>query len=134
MKGSFSSRALDQIKSAIANGRQAMVLQNRKGYASYLECEDCHHIPHCPNCDVSLTYFKQGDELKCRYCGEQYPNSPQCPNGHNAYKTVGGGTEKIEEELSLLLPELRIIRIDSEAISGKKETRENKAGFCPKPL
>ena len=129
MKGNFSVRAIEAIKNTTDSGMQVLILQNRKGYASYLECEDCHHIPYCPNCDVSLTYYKEENFLKCKYCGEEITNNRFCPNGHSNYKTVGGGTEKIEEELGLLLPELRIIRADAESLKGKKALERAKRDF-----
>lgn len=129
MKGSFSKRAIEKIRECIESGRQVLVLQNRKGYSSYIECQECHHIPHCPNCDISLTYFKAEDVLKCRYCGEIYPNSPTCPNGHNEYRTIGIGIEQIEEEIGLLLPEHQTLRVDSEAIRSKREFERVKREF-----
>ncbi len=129
MKGSFSKIALEEMQKVVEKGGQVLVLQNRKGYASYLECEECHHVPKCPNCDVSLTYFKSADQLKCRYCGEEYPNSPTCPNNHQAYKTMGGGTEKLEEELSILFDKVRILRVDSESIRGKRSLEKVKREF-----
>ncbi len=120
LKGSISKRITEEISKTCSNQLQVLVIHNRKGYSSYVECEECGHVPQCPNCDVSLTYHKSLDRLKCRYCGHDQSNFQNCPNGHSNYKTIGIGAEKIEEELKIIFPKLDVLRLDADRISSKK--------------
>ncbi len=109
----FTSVLMADIKIALENKEQVILFQNRRGYAPILMCKICAHTPKCINCDVSLTYHKSSGKLHCHYCGykEDSPNiCPACGSTHLEYK--GFGTEKIEDELSLLLPEAKIARMD----------------------
>ncbi|MES2808182.1 MAG: primosomal protein N' [Bacteroidota bacterium] len=109
----FTSVLMDDIGIALANKEQVILFQNRRGYAPVLLCKICAYTPKCINCDVSLTYHKHSGKLHCHYCGykEDTPNiCPACGSTHLEYK--GFGTEKIEDDLSLLIPESRIARMD----------------------
>jgi primosomal protein N' (replication factor Y) len=109
----FTSVLMEGIKQALENKEQVILFQNRRGYAPILMCKICAYTPKCINCDVSLTYHKSSGKLHCHYCGykEDTPNiCPACGSTHLEYK--GFGTEKIEDELSILLPEARIARMD----------------------
>ncbi|MFD2147317.1 replication restart helicase PriA [Mucilaginibacter antarcticus] len=109
----FTSVLMNDIGVALANKEQVILFQNRRGYAPVLLCKICAYTPKCINCDVSLTYHKHSGKLHCHYCGykEDTPNiCPACGSTHLEYR--GFGTEKIEDELSLLLPETRIARMD----------------------
>jgi primosomal protein N' (replication factor Y) len=109
----FTSVLMHDIQQALANKEQVILFQNRRGYAPVLLCKICAYTPKCINCDVSLTYHKHTWKLHCHYCGykEDTPSvCPACGSTHLEYK--GFGTEKIEDELSLLLPEARITRMD----------------------
>jgi primosomal protein N' (replication factor Y) len=109
----FTSVLMTGIAEALANKEQVILFQNRRGYAPILMCKICAYTPKCINCDVSLTYHKSSGKLHCHYCGykEDSPSiCPACGSTHLEYK--GFGTEKIEDELSLLLPEARIARMD----------------------
>ncbi|MDN3580698.1 replication restart helicase PriA [Mucilaginibacter flavus] len=109
----FTSVLMTGIGEALANKEQAILFQNRRGYAPILMCKICAYTPKCINCDVSLTYHKSSGKLHCHYCGyrEDSPSiCPACGSTHLEYK--GFGTEKIEDELTLLLPEARIARMD----------------------
>ncbi|PWK77329.1 replication restart DNA helicase PriA [Mucilaginibacter oryzae] len=109
----FTGVLMDGIKQALENKEQVILFQNRRGYAPILMCKICAYTPKCINCDVSLTYHKSSGKLHCHYCGyrEDTPNiCPACGSTHLEYK--GFGTEKIEDELSVLLPEARIARMD----------------------
>ncbi|MBS1525270.1 MAG: primosomal protein N' [Bacteroidetes bacterium] len=113
MQSHFTSVLMDDIKDALANKEQVILFQNRRGYAPVLICKVCAYTPKCVNCDVSLTYHKSSGMLHCHYCGykEDAPAiCPACGSTHMEYK--GFGTEKIEDELSMLLPEARIARMD----------------------
>jgi primosomal protein N' (replication factor Y) len=109
----FTSVLMADIETALANKEQVILFQNRRGYAPVLLCKICAYTPKCINCDVSLTYHKHTGKLHCHYCGykEDTPNiCPACGSTHLEYR--GFGTEKIEDELSLLLPAARIARMD----------------------
>jgi primosomal protein N' (replication factor Y) len=109
----FTSVLMADMQKALENKEQVILFQNRRGYAPVLICKICAYTPKCINCDVSLTYHKHTGKLHCHYCGykEDTPSiCPACGSTHLEYK--GFGTEKVEDELSLLLPEARITRMD----------------------
>jgi primosomal protein N' (replication factor Y) len=113
MQSHFTSVLMEDIQVALANKEQVILFQNRRGYAPILMCRVCAYTPKCINCDVSLTYHKSSGKLHCHYCGykEDTPSiCPACGSTHLEYK--GFGTEKVEDELSVLLPEARIARMD----------------------
>jgi primosomal protein N' (replication factor Y) len=113
MQSHFTSVLMGEIKQALLNKEQVILFQNRRGYAPVLMCKICAYTPKCINCDVSLTYHKSSGKLHCHYCGykEESPQiCPACGSTHLEYK--GFGTEKVEDELALLLPDARIARMD----------------------
>lgn len=112
-KGEFSGLLLKQIEEALSKKEQVIIFQNRRGYSPMVSCEDCKWVPKCVNCAVSLTYHQYKHALICHYCGykESLPN--QCPTcSSNRIKTMGYGTEKLEEELNLHFPDTKIQRMD----------------------
>ena len=116
----FTSVLIADIQQALANKEQVILFQNRRGYAPVLMCKVCAYTPKCINCDVSLTYHKSSGKLHCHYCGyrEDSPSiCPACGSTHLEYK--GFGTEKIEDELSLILPDARIARMDLDTTRSK---------------
>jgi len=116
----FTSVLIAGIQQALANKEQVILFQNRRGYAPVLMCKVCAYTPKCINCDVSLTYHKSSGKLHCHYCGyrEDSPSiCPACGSTHLEYK--GFGTEKIEDELSLILPDARIARMDLDTTRSK---------------
>ncbi|TAF63912.1 MAG: primosomal protein N' [Cytophagales bacterium] len=109
----FTSQLLTQIDSALQNKEQIILFQNRRGYAPYTTCRICSWVPKCENCAVSLTYHRFSNELRCHYCGYQMMPPTRCEACHsNQIETVGLGTEKIEEELKILLPDISVQRMD----------------------
>jgi len=113
VKEEFSSILLDTLKENLEKGQQSILFQNRRGYAPWLQCEDCDWISECANCDVSLTYHMREAEIRCHYCGHKEEVPRVCPHcGSPRVKTMGFGTEKIENQLQLLIPEARIQRMD----------------------
>lgn len=109
----FTSVLIADIRQALENKEQVILFQNRRGYAPVMMCKICAYTPKCINCDVSLTYHKSSGKLHCHYCGykEDSPTiCPACGSTHLEYK--GFGTEKIEDELQLILPDARITRMD----------------------
>lgn len=113
MHGPFSPLLLARIREAIDNGEQAILFQNRRGFAPMMECKQCGWVPRCVNCDVSLTLHRNMNQLTCHYCGYTYAVPAQCPAcGEKHMFTRGFGTEKIEETLRDIFPEARIARMD----------------------
>lgn len=120
MTGHFSDTLLKEITETLALGEQVILFQNRRGYSSYVECIPCGHVPHCPSCDVSLTYHKFKNQLRCHYCGYSIANPTHCHNCQSVDLTTKGfGTEQIELELKDLFPEKKIGRMDQDTTRGK---------------
>ncbi|MEO1049494.1 MAG: primosomal protein N' [Bacteroidota bacterium] len=121
IKGEFSSMLLSALENVMNKGEQAIIFQNRRGYSPYVTCEDCGWVPKCPHCAVSLTYHQYKKELNCHYCGYKEPIINTCEAcGSHRIKSVGYGTEKLEENLELLLPNARIQRMDLDTTRRKK--------------
>ena len=113
---------LKAIQETIANNKQVILFQNRRGYAPYMICQTCGWIPHCHHCDVTLTYHKGKNMLSCHYCGANYPIVTTCQAcGKQDFKQKNFGTEQIEEKLNKALPHIRIARMDLDNIKGKNE-------------
>jgi primosomal protein N' (replication factor Y) len=113
MNGPFSPILLNKVREALERGEQAILFQNRRGYAPMIECKQCGWVPHCQHCDVSLTFHRNLNQLTCHYCGYTYQVPTECPNcGCIHLQTVGYGTEKIEAEVHDIFPEARIARMD----------------------
>ncbi|WP_068595226.1 replication restart helicase PriA [Vaginella massiliensis] len=110
----------DAIQEELSRKKQVIIFQNRRGYAPVVECESCGHTPECPNCDVSLTYYKLQHLLKCNYCGHAQSKPLRCPAcGSNSLVTKGIGTEQIQNQLEELFPDAKIKRMDVDAMRGK---------------
>jgi len=121
MEGHFSDDLLVRIKKALDNKEQIILFQNRRGYAPYIECKACSHVPKCKNCDVSLTVHKVFNTLTCHYCGYSEPIPTVCPACKTpGLNTKGFGTEKIEDEIRLLFPDARVSRMDMDTTRTKK--------------
>ena len=113
MSGPFSPLLLARVREALERGEQAILFQNRRGYAPMIECKHCGWVPHCQNCDVSLTFHRQMNQLVCHYCGAVYQVPVECPAcGGTELQTRGYGTEKIEADVRDIFPEARISRMD----------------------
>ncbi|NCD68916.1 replication restart helicase PriA [Mucilaginibacter agri] len=120
MSSHFTSVLMDDMQQAIEKKEQIILFQNRRGYAPVMLCKTCAFTPKCINCDVSLTYHKSSGKMHCHYCGykEDSPTTcPACGSAHLEYK--GFGTEKVEDELSVLLPDARIMRMDLDTTRAK---------------
>ncbi|MDW4332238.1 primosomal protein N' [Staphylococcus saprophyticus] len=116
----FSNQLRDAIQQRLDNQEQIVLFLNRRGYASFMLCRDCGHVPQCPNCDISLTYHKSTDQLKCHYCGHQEVPPNQCPNCESEHiRQMGTGTQRVEELLQEAFQEARIIRMDVDTTSRK---------------
>lgn len=120
MKGHFSDRLLVLIQKALDEKEQIILFQNRRGFSPIVECKTCGVSPQCPNCDVSLTYHKYKNELRCHYCNYQRAMPNNCSAcGSNTLDTKGFGTEQIELELKELFPDYSIGRMDLDTTRGK---------------
>ncbi|MCF8303475.1 MAG: primosomal protein N' [Bacteroidales bacterium] len=113
MKSHFSNRMLELIGASLENKEQVILFQNRRGFSLRLECQTCHYMPQCQNCDVTLIYHKKHNRLRCHYCGFSTSIPEKCPEcGSADIKMKGFGTEKIEEELAMYFPDAIISRMD----------------------
>ena len=113
MNGPFSPLLLAKVREALERGEQAILFQNRRGYAPMVECKQCGWVPHCSHCDVSLTLHRNLNQLTCHYCGSVYQVPTECPAcGSKDLQTRGYGTEKIETDVRDIFPEARIARMD----------------------
>lgn len=120
MRSHFTAALLTQVDEAVKHGEQAILFRNRRGFSRMLECKDCGHVPQCKNCDISLIYHKAIHQLRCRYCGYMAQVPTECAAcGSKTIEMQGFGTEKIEEELSLLYPNWRISRLDIDTANRK---------------
>ena len=118
----LTPQLLEAIRSTVANNKQVILFQNKRGYAPYMICETCGWIPHCKQCDVSLTLHKGKNVLSCHYCGAAYPVVHTCEAcGKQSFKQKSFGTEQIEEKLALALPQINIARMDLDNVKGKNE-------------
>ena len=118
----FSEELLKEMSGALGRKEQVILILNRKAFANLLKCKDCGHIPICPNCSISLSYYKYENKLKCNYCGyEKYFNGKCDACGSEKVMQIGTGTEKIEEEIKSYFPESRTVRVDSETVKTKKD-------------
>ncbi|MEL1254704.1 primosomal protein N' [Flavobacterium sp. DGU38] len=120
MKGHFSDLLIEEIAEALSLGEQVILFQNRRGYSPVMECLRCGHVPHCQQCDVSLTYHKHKNQLRCHYCGYSIAKPTNCHNCSSIDMTTKGfGTEQIEQELATLFPKAKTARMDQDTTRGK---------------
>jgi primosomal protein N' (replication factor Y) len=120
LKGHFSDRLIELIHETLEVNEQVILFQNRRGFAPIVECTSCGHSPGCPNCDVSLTYHRHRNQLRCHYCGHHEELQPAClACGNNTLDTKGFGTQQVEEEAKTLFPEAKIARMDFDTTRGK---------------
>lgn len=120
IKGDFSSKLIDMIDQALNQKQQVILFQNRRGYSPYLLCTECNYVPKCENCSVSLTYHMHANEIRCHYCGHHEPPPNTCPAcGSHGIRTIGFGTEKLEEDLKLLFPSAHVQRMDQDTTRSK---------------
>ncbi|PWA13458.1 primosomal protein N' [Pueribacillus theae] len=129
----FSRILIEKIKEKLDRKEQCVLFLNRRGYSTFIMCRDCGYVAECPHCDISLTYHKNKNTLKCHYCGfeEMAPN--RCPDcGSQHIRFFGTGTQKVEEELTKLMPEARIIRMDVDTTSRKGAHEKLLSAFANK--
>lgn len=122
MKGSFSQKLINALKENMEQGGQALVFRNRRSYSPMVQCDNCGQIPKCPHCNVSLSYHRYNNTLRCHYCDYTSLFSSRCPQCSSGELVArGAGTERVEEELRELLPFARIERFDADVAESKRE-------------
>lgn len=125
MKSHYSSVLINHISDALSRNEQVILFQNRRGFSSRIECEDCHYVVPCKSCDVTLTYHKKNNILKCHYCGYSIEVPKSCPVcGSIKLNTKGFGTEKIESDLEILFPNARVARMDYDTTRSKNSYQQ----------
>ena len=116
----FSGRLARALRECLDGGRQAMLFINRRGHSSFVSCRRCGYVVKCDQCDVSMTYHRAGEALRCHYCGRTMPPPRTCPSCGSVYiKYFGAGTQKVQEEVARLFPDARVGRMDIDTTQGK---------------
>lgn len=127
----FSRKLLAELDKTLKDGNQAMIYINRRGFASFIRCKQCGYVPKCTDCEVSLTYHKEDNTLKCHYCGKQFYNLDACPECGNDKLSLGRiGTETVMEQLGALFPKAKLLRLDNDTASGKDSTAQILSSFA----
>jgi primosomal protein N' (replication factor Y) len=130
MQSIFSSALIREIEASLSAKEQIILFQNRRGFSLHIDCDNCGWIPHCVQCDVSLVYHKNQNQLRCHYCGYTTRVPDKCPDcGHTHLVMKGFGTEKIEEELSLIFPQVKVARMDLDTTRSKYAHQKLIASF-----
>ncbi|MDN0038728.1 primosomal protein N' [Bacillus aerophilus] len=116
----FSEELMLRLKEVLERKEQAVLFLNKRGYSSFVMCRDCGYVEQCPHCEISLTYHRFQKRLKCHYCGHEASVPTECPECHSEHiRYFGTGTQRVEEELTKVLPEARVIRMDVDTTSRK---------------
>ena len=119
MDGHFSEPLTERIRQCLAENKQIILFQNRRGYAPMVQCTQCGQPPRCVQCDVAMTLHMRANEMRCHYCGYRTPIPAVCPECGGELKTIGFGTERIEDEIQQLFPEARVLRMDLDTTRNK---------------
>ena len=116
----FSNLLLKEIENRLNKNEKIILMINRRGYSNFVMCRECGYIPKCINCNVSLTYHKNTNKLKCHYCNYEIDNITTCPICHSKYiRYVGSGTEQVESEIKKLYPNIKVLRLDKDTTTKK---------------
>ncbi|WP_243386797.1 primosomal protein N' [Bacillus kexueae] len=116
----FSTHLLEKLTERLEKGEQSVLFLNKRGYSSFVMCRDCGYVMQCPHCDISLTYHRSEQKMKCHYCGYETNMPRHCPECDSDYiRFFGTGTQRVEEELTKVLPEARVIRMDVDTTNRK---------------
>lgn len=130
MVGSFSQKLINAIRRTVEEGNQVLVFRNRRSYSPIVECQECGSIPKCPHCNVHLSYHKYNNTLRCHYCDHISHFTGVCSScGTATFKYKGAGTEKLEEELAALLPDISIARYDADIAKSKRAEEQTIKDF-----
>ncbi len=129
----LSDRAVEAIREEIAEKKQVIIFLNKRGFAATLSCNECNHTVSCPNCDISLTYHRAGEQMLCHYCGFSEPYTKKCKAcGIGEYRYIGYGTQRLQEELAQRIPEASVLRLDRDTTREKGKHEEHLASFQAK--
>ena len=129
-KGIFSQTLGDQLESCFRKGHQAMLFLNRRGYAQFVNCRVCGQAIRCENCDVSMTFHESDHSLRCHWCGARIPMPEHCPNCGSAYiRTCGIGTQRVEQEIRRIWPDVGVLRMDVDTTAHKDDLINMLADF-----
>ncbi|MCH5300021.1 MAG: primosomal protein N' [Ruminococcus sp.] len=127
----FSSVLLENLKYNLEHNKQSILLLNRRGHNVYVSCPHCQEAVSCPNCSITMTYHSANHRLMCHYCGYSIPFANECPNCHEkGLKMSGAGTQKAEEELEKLLPDARVLRLDTDSTMKKFSHQRKLSAFA----
>lgn len=131
MVGNFSRKLICHMEEALKDGGQVMILRSRRAWSSAIQCTECGDIPKCPHCNVSLSLHKASgtDRMVCHYCGRTFRYSSSCENCHGEMKSLGAGTQRIEEEAAALFPNSRIARLDSDTAQSRNYEKQTIRDF-----
>ena len=130
-KSHFNKELLDRIKDRLERNEQVILFQNRRGYSAYMECSECGYKPRCGQCNVTLTPHTSNGTLRCHYCGNSQHISHVCPRcGKGEMRSMGFGTEKVEQEISKLFPTARVVRLDGDTMTSDSACRRLVEGFA----
>ncbi len=125
LRANFGSRLIDAIRDTVANDNQVILFRNRRGFSPRIECSVCGHVPQCLNCDVSLTYHKQQNVMRCHYCGYVVNVPSVCPSCKSTNLVMkGSGTERVEDDLLSVLPDIPVARLDLDTTRTKNGARD----------
>lgn len=128
---SFSGQLLDRLEKTLNDGKQSILLLNRRGYNTLVTCRNCMQVVMCPNCSIALTFHSVNQKLMCHYCGFSMEITGECPNCHeHDLKYIGFGTQKAEEELKKSLPDVKILRMDSDTTMTKLAYEKKLTAFA----
>ena len=123
-KTMFSRELCEEIEKNLQNGEQTILFLNRRGFSTFVSCRSCGYVVKCPNCNISLTYHRFDNSLKCHYCGYEHKNYTLCPSCGSKYiRYFGGGTQKVEEEIKKIFPNASVLRMDVDT-TGRKQSHE----------
>ena len=126
----ISTALAELIDEQLSNGRQSIILLNRRGHNTYVSCPECGYVASCDNCSITLTYHSANNRLMCHYCGYSEPLYKKCPNcGSDYLSFTGAGTQKVCEELSAMFPSARILRLDADSTMTRNAYSENLGDF-----
>jgi len=128
--GAISRRLVDDITETLENKHQAIILLNRRGHNTYISCPSCGWVASCPNCSVSMTYHSANGRMMCHYCGYSEEKTHKCPEcSSETVRFMGVGTQKLEEELSLLFPKAKILRLDADTTTARDSYSKHLTAF-----
>lgn len=130
-RGVLSMTLSEELSKTLQEGKQAILLLNRRGHNTYISCPNCGYIATCEHCSISMTYHSASGRLMCHYCGHSKPYTPNCPNcGGEHLKYSGAGTQKLEDELKMVLPNARVLRLDADTTMAKNAFRDKLSAFA----